>query len=167
MSDLNHPKVKLLTPDVARQLALGAVFTDFLFAQSRPGCFSFWVDPPTRGWTSYVPDHVDVAYPLWSTNADQTLLCVGENRRWFMQGYHDGMEPCDIANTVQGLLANLFFAMSDAGATDDELREAAKTCGFHYLDEFMSFFAKLSDEDYETWTKRLVTEIDGRAREQG
>ncbi len=70
-ADLNHPKVKSLTRDVASLLGFDDRFTDFVFAESRPPCFDYRVEPPEGGWTCHIPDEYELAYPLWSQNADQ------------------------------------------------------------------------------------------------
>lgn len=146
MNDLNDPKVKPLTREAAANLGLEPEFVAFLFSGSRPACFDYWVENPDKGWTCYVPPDVDVAYPLWCTNGDQTLVCVGQGRRWFMHGYHDDVEVHDIASTVQGLLADLFFKMYDSEATVEELRDAAVSCGFRYLDRVISAGWKERDQ---------------------
>src|SRR5215471_11569969 len=74
MDDLNHPKVKPFTREVASALAIDPTFVDFVFAENRPECFRYWVEDVNGGWTCYVPEEFDVAYPLWCTNADQTLI---------------------------------------------------------------------------------------------
>lgn len=75
-SDLNHPKVKPLTMTFAQQLKWNPKFLEFVFAAQRQACFDHTCEAPNSGWTCYVPDEFDVAYPLWSTNADQTLLLL-------------------------------------------------------------------------------------------
>jgi hypothetical protein len=135
MNDLNDPKIRPLTVEVAASLGLEQAFVAFLFAASRPACFDYWVESPERGWTSRVPSNVDVAYPLWCTNGDQMLLCEGQGRRWFRQGYHDGDEARDVAKSVQGLLADLFFRMSDSESAEEDLRAAATSGGFRYFEK--------------------------------
>lgn len=83
MDDLNHPKVKPFTREIASALAIDPAFVDFVFAEKRPECFRYWVEDVTGGWTCYVPDDFDVAYPLWCTNADQTLILVNESTASF------------------------------------------------------------------------------------
>jgi len=88
MTDLNHPKVQPLSPEIAAGFGFDPTFVDFVFAESRPGCFDYWVESTEHSWTCHVPEHVEVAHPLWSTNADETLVCLGQGRRWFMRGGH-------------------------------------------------------------------------------
>jgi len=76
MDDLNHPKVKPFTREIASALAIDRSFADFVFAINRPECFRCWVEDVNSGWTCYVPHDIDVVYPLWCTNLDQTLILV-------------------------------------------------------------------------------------------
>jgi hypothetical protein len=162
MTDLNHPTVKPLTLDAAIALALEPEFVAFVFAESRPPCFDYWVESYDRGWTCFVPDQVEVAYPLWSTNADQTLVCVGQKRLWFMQGHHDDPDTYDIAETVQGLLADLFIKLYESEATIEDLRNAATSCGFRHVDDVIAF-AESSGENYYDRKSDLIARIDGMA----
>ncbi|MCA9068522.1 MAG: hypothetical protein KDA84_06350 [Planctomycetaceae bacterium] len=76
MDSLNHPKVQVFTREIAAQLGLEPTFVDFVFAEDKPQCFDFRCEDPANGWTCFVPEDVQVAYPLWSSNADQTLLLI-------------------------------------------------------------------------------------------
>src|SRR5262245_47730125 len=76
MNDLNHPKVTPFTREIASQLGLDSTFVHFVFAKERPACFRYWCEDVKGGWTCFVPEDVAVAYPLWSTNADQTLILL-------------------------------------------------------------------------------------------
>ncbi len=159
MRDLNHPKVKSLTPGIAAALNFEPSLVSFLFSASRPACFDYWVESPDEGWTCNVPPHVDVAYPLWCTNADQTLVCVGQGRQWFMHGSHDSPETHDIATTVQGLLADLFFTLFESETTPEKLREAAACCGFRYVEDIITV-GETRQDDYWNEKDRMVKEID-------
>ncbi len=80
MNDLNHPKVQAFTREVASNLAIDRTFIGFVFAEHRPECFRYWVEDVNGGWTCYIPDEYDVAYPLWCTDADQTLILAEDQR---------------------------------------------------------------------------------------
>ena len=158
-TELSDPKVRPITPEVAARLGFEPEFMAFLFAKSRPACFSYWVESPEKGWTSQVPSHVDAAFALWSTNADQTLVCEGQGRRWFIHGFHDDPETEDIASTVQGLLAELFFTMAESDATVVELREGAKSCGFRHVEQVIAVIEGPEDDYFEE-KDRVLKDID-------
>ena len=87
ISSLNHPKVKHLTLEIALDLKLEPSFLTFIFTEKRPECFDNWCE--TGGWTSYVPDNYEIAYPIWSTNSDQTLILISNGIISYGKGYHD------------------------------------------------------------------------------
>src|SRR5689334_9980928 len=104
MSDLNHPKVKPFTREIAAELGLDPTFVNFVFAKVRPDCFRYWCEGVEGSWTCYIPQAVTVAYPLWSTNADQTLLLLRGRDISYGKGYHDEPHMEEISQTSQGLL---------------------------------------------------------------
>ena len=139
MDDLNHPKVKPFTREIASELAIDPTFVDFVFAEQRPECFRYWVEDVAGGWTCYVPDGFDVAYPLWCTNADQTLILVKNSMASFGKGWHDNPNMEMISETTQGLLTYLMNQIAESGVPDDELRQAAKFCGYRFVDDLLAF----------------------------
>src|SRR5262249_4077136 len=137
MRDLNHPKVKAFTREIASQLRLDQSFVDFVFAKERPDRFRYRVEDVKGSWTCYIPEDVTVAYPLWSTNADQTLLLVSGSKISYGKGWHDNPDMEMISQTSQGLLANLLNAIWESEASEEEMREAAEFCGFRYLSDLL------------------------------
>ena len=139
MCDLNHPKVKPFTRAIASQLPLDPTFVNFVFAKERPNCFGYWCEDVQGSWTCFVPDDVTVAYPLWSTNADQTLLVLSGTKISYGKGWHDNPEMEMISETSQGLLANLLNSIWESEASEEEMREASEFCGFRYLSDLFEF----------------------------
>ena len=164
MTDLNDPRVKPLSREMAASLGFDPEFVDFVFASVQPGCLQYSVQKKDLGWTCHVPDDVEVAYPLWSTHSgDQILVCVGGGRRWFMRGFHGEPDALAISKTVQGLLADLFVEMYDSQATVEELRSAAQFCGFRHVDEVVAMAKGAgTDWNWEDAKKELVEEIDAK-----
>src|SRR4051794_31667285 len=99
MHDLNHPKVKPFTRDIASQLRLDQSFVSFVFAKERPDRFRYQCEDVKGSWTCYVPDDLTVAYPLWSTNADQTLLLLSGSKISYGKGWHDNPDMEMISQT--------------------------------------------------------------------
>ncbi len=141
MIDLNHPKVKPLTREIASSLAIDQTFIDFVFADKRPECFRYWVEVVNGGWTCYVPDEFDVAYPLWSTNADQTLILVNGSTLSYGKGWHDNPDMEMISTTTQGLLSDLMIEIADSDEPNHDLRQAAAFCGYRFIDDLLAFIA--------------------------
>lgn len=165
MQDLNHPKISTFTRNVAATLNVERSFVDFVFAESKPSCFEFRCQPAQSGWTCYVPDDVDVAYPLWSSNADQTLLTVSRGAVAFADGYHDDPTFDRISGTAQGLLATLFISLYESEVTDDDLTAAAAFAGFRFLADCIRF-QNSNGADYANWDSLLadfIATIDERA----
>ncbi|MEZ6045232.1 MAG: hypothetical protein R3C11_06545 [Planctomycetaceae bacterium] len=160
MDDLNHPKVRKFTREIGRRLRIDESFLDFVFADKRPDCFQYWVEDVASGWTCYVPDEFDVTYPLWSTNANQTLLLVTGDSLVFGQGYHDSPEVNLIAKTTQGLLTELMIQLIESEASDVELREAAEFCGYRFFDRLLILMDTISSEDYSVLIGHFITEVD-------
>lgn len=162
MDDLNHPKVKPFTREIASALALDQTFVDFVFADKRPECLRYWVEDVTRGWTCYVPEEFDIAYPLWCTNADQTLILkIGSTLR-FGKGWHDNPEMEMISETSQGLLTHLMAELAGAGASDEDLTNAAASCGYRYLDEWIKLMDQASDGSWTDTLERFIAVVDTR-----
>ncbi|MCA9616695.1 MAG: hypothetical protein KC586_28245 [Myxococcales bacterium] len=137
--DLNHPKVAPFTREVARALRLDPSFVEFVLASEKPECMSYWCEEPTAGWAAWVPDEWEVAYPLWCTGSNPTvILCAGDTHV-FAHTYHDSDFVNVVARTAQGLLADLFVNLWENEVEDDPLRDAATACGFRYLDEVLRF----------------------------
>lgn len=165
MRDLNHPKISKFTRDVAATLDVDRSFAEFVFVESKPACFEFRCQPAECGWTCYVPDNVDVAYPLWSSNADQTLLIVSRGAVTFADGYHDDPTIDRISSTSQGLLAKLFISLYESEVADEELTAAAAFAGFRFLDDCIQF-QNSNGADYANWDSLLagfIATIDVRA----
>jgi hypothetical protein len=160
MHNLNHPKVKPLTPAIASQLQLDPTFVNFVFAEERPECFRYWCEDAKYGWTCHVPDAVEHAYVLWSCNSDQTLLLVSGGELIYAKGYHDDPEITLISQTSQGLLANLLNEAYETEATRDEIIDAAKLSGFRFVNEYLAF-AESSLADRANWANRWRQFIDG------
>lgn len=165
MHDLNHPKVTLLTPEIASKLGLDATFIRFVFAKEKPECFRSWCEDASRGWTCFVPESVDRAYALWSTNANQTLVFVSDQKLSYGKGYHDCPEIQLISQTSQGLLAHLLFNISCSVTSDDEIAEAAEFCGFRSLSELLEYGKSplLEANGWEERERVFFASIDARS----
>ncbi|PQO45770.1 hypothetical protein [Blastopirellula marina] len=164
MHDLNHPKVKPFTREIASALSIDQSFTDFVFAKNRPDCFQYWVEDVNGGWTCYVPDEFDAAYPLWSTNADQTVILVSDSAMAFGKGWHDNPEMEMISATPQGLLTYLVIQLAESGSPDAELRQAADFCGYKYLDDLLAFIdLPTPDSTWSEVTRQFIAAIDAKA----
>lgn len=164
MDELNHPKVKAFTRKIASDLALDPAFVEFVFSEKRPDCFEHWVEDVGSGWTCYVPDEFDVAYPLWSTNADQTLILVKGATLSFGKGWHDNPDMEMIAETTQGLLTNLIAEIAGVGVQDEELKRAAEFCGYRFLDEFLTRADETPDASWTESLARFIADVDARSR---
>jgi len=164
MRDLNHPKVKPLTRQIASQLGLEAMFADFVFSADRPDCFRYWCEDPGLGWTCFVPEEVERAYPLWSTNADQTLVLVSGGKLSYGKGYHDTPEVEMVSQTSQGLLADLLNSIWESEASEDEIQEAAAFCGFRFLNEYLAFSDSpvSAGENWERSWRQFIAGIDAK-----
>ncbi|MEZ6058603.1 MAG: hypothetical protein R3C01_18030 [Planctomycetaceae bacterium] len=166
MVDLNHPKVKRLTREIAISLAIAPTFVDFVFAEKRPECFRYWVEDINGGWTCYVPDEFDVAFPLWSTNADQTLILVKGSTFSFGKGWHDNPDMEMISTTTQGLLSNLLIEIAESDVPNDDLRQAAAFCGYRFVDDLLAFIDGPMPEGM-SWSEaknRFIATVDAKSR---
>jgi hypothetical protein len=168
MHRLNNPKIQPLTRSLALQLGLDPAFVEFVFATERPSSFDYWCEDLAGSWTAFVPDHVTVAYPLWATGADQTLLLVSGSSVSYGKGYHDGTPDVErISQTSQGLLATLLMQIWESGATADEMRDAAQFCGFHFWRDLVEFLDATASLDSQLWSKQeqtFIAEIDAKYR---
>lgn len=166
MNSLNHPKVKPFTREVAASLEIEPAFVDFVFADNRPECFRYWVEDVNRGWTCYVPNEFDVAFPLWCTNADQTLMLANKSGLCFGRGSHDNPEVQPIAKTTQGLLTYLVNQIAESDATDDELRQAAEFCGYRHLEALLAFIdgPVPAGAAWHDAMNQLIADVDGMSR---
>ena len=166
MPDLNHPKVTPFTRAIASQLRLDPTFVNFVFAKERPECFRYWCEEVEGSWTCYIPDGVAVAYPLWSTNADQTLLLLSGGTISYGMGWHDNPEMEMISQTSQGLLADLMNKIRESEALpEEEMRAAAQFCGFRYLTELLAF-GNAPEAEGVSWEQRwraFVSGIDAKS----
>lgn len=165
-SDLNHPKIRPLTRDLAQQFRLEQTFIDFLFARRRPWYFEYWCEQTDGGWTCFLPDKVDVAYPLWGTNADQTLLLVSGEKLSYAKGWHDNNDLERIAHTSQGLLANLMNEISESDVEECDLEAAAEFCGFRYLAEYQAFLDSDDDQDWLIAWRSFISAIDAAEKDR-
>ncbi len=165
MHDFNHPKVKLFTPDIASELRLDQTFVNFVFAKERPDLFRYWCEDVEGSWTCYVPDDVSVAYPLWSTNSDQTLLLLSETKISFGTGWHDNPDMIRISLTSQGLLASLLNSIWESEASEEEMQEAAEFCGFRYLSDLLEFVNAPAPEgvEWERKWQQFIAAIDAKS----
>ena len=166
MQDLNHPKVRQLTREIATNLHLESSFVDFVFAKTRPSCFDNWVEDVAGGWTWYVPDEFEIAYPLWCTNADQTLILVGKAGLEFGKGWHDDADMEMISKTAQGLLTHLMNHIVEKDLSDDELRHASEFCGYRFLDSLLAFreVPLAAGVSWESAFDDLVADVDAKSR---
>lgn len=164
MRDLNHPKVTPFTRGIASHLRLDSTFVDFVFAKERPPCFRYWCEDVNAGWTCFVPDNVSIAYPLWSTNADQTLILVAGGEVSYAKGSHDNPDIELISQTSQGLLADLVNRIWESEASDEEMRVAAQFCGFRYLRELFAFVnaPQPNGVDWEPSWRQFISGIDAK-----
>lgn len=162
----NHPKVTVLTPAIASQLPLDLSFVNFVFAKERPECFRYWVEDAGRGWTCFVPESVDRAYSLWSTNSNQTLLLVTGKELSFAKGYHDDPGIEWVSKTSQGVLADLLDKIWSSGSSRDELTAAAQFCGFRFLVELFAHGDSplLESPGWEDRWRQLIADIDAKSR---
>lgn len=165
MRDLNHPKVKSFSREIASLLRLDESFVDFVFANVRPDCFRYRVEDVQGSWTCYIPDDVTVAYPLWSANADQTLLLLSGSKISYGMGWHDNPDVEMISQTSQGLLANLLNAVWESEASEEEMREAAEFCGFRYLFDLLEFVKAPVPEGtgWDQRWQRFLSAIDAKS----
>jgi hypothetical protein len=165
MRGLNHPKVTPFTRKIASQLRLDPTFVNFVFAKERRKCFRNWCEDAEGGWTCFVPDSVTAAFPLWSTNADQTLLLISGNEISYGMGYHDNPDIEMISQTSQGLLADLLNRVLESEASEEAMRAAAQCCGFRYLTEYLAFVnAPVPDGvGWEQNWRLFVSEIDAKS----
>jgi hypothetical protein len=166
MDDLNHPKIKPFTREIASALALDSTFVDFVFAENRPECFRYWVEDVRGGWTCYVPDEIDLAYPLWCTNADQTLILVKESTLSFGKGWHDSPDMGVIAETTQGLLTYLINQIAESDVPDDELELAAEFCGYRFLDDYLTFIdaPTRTGDSWSDAMRQFIADVDAKSR---
>lgn len=162
--DLNHLKVRSFSREIARELALEPSFVDFVFAENRPECFRNWVGDLQGSWTCYVPDAFDVAYPLWSTNADQTLILRKGDSISFGKGWHDNPEMEMISETTQGLLTYLMEEVISSSESDEECIQAAQFCSYKFLDELLQLMEQTPDGSYRDTLKRFIADVDARSR---
>ncbi len=163
MFKLNHPKVRVFSCEVASHLRLEPSFVDFVFADYRPECLRNWVEDAHTGWTCYVPEEFDVAFPLWCCNADQTLILGKGSEIFFGEGWHDNAEMEMISRTTQGLLTRLIAKLIDVGDSDDELHQAAESCNYSYLDELLELVRQTTDRSWSETLKRFIAEVDARS----
>lgn len=163
MRDLNHPKVKPFTREIAAELSLEPRFTEFVFAKERPDCFRYRVEDVTGSWTCYVPDEFDVAYPLWSSNADQTLVLVRDSTLAFGDGWHDDPDMDIVSKTTQGLLTDLMRQIAESDVPDAELRQAAEFCDYRYLDELLAFLDEPTPVDkWSEAMEQFIANVDAK-----
>ncbi len=139
MNDLAHPRVSEFTHDVAKTLKLDKAFVEFVLNPSRPACFSYRCAPAANGWTCFVPDDAEVAHPLWSCNANQTLIFVSQGTVLYAKGSHESPTIDPIARTPQGLLADLFIDLYEDETELTELEAAADFAGFRFLGDCIEF----------------------------
>jgi hypothetical protein len=152
-----------MTREVARDLGFDAGFIEFIFAESRPPCFEYCLEPPGNGWTCHIPDEYEAAYPLWSQNGDQTLVCVSGQNIYFINGYHDDPDVTVKSRTDQGLLAEIFIDMYESEESEEALREASLFSGFAHLDQVLEFCEREGGNDYDDERKQLIAAIDHTA----
>lgn len=160
-NDLNHPKVKFITHEIADQIGLSTNLQNFIFAESRHECFDFKIERLEGSWTCNIPETMDCAYAIWSCNADQTLVCIENDKLSFWFGFHDDPDAYMIAKTEQGLLFNLFVSIYESERYDAELKEIARGVSFNYLDELIEWRSNLPElADYCTELDKIIEKID-------
>ena len=136
---MNHPKISEFTRTVGSNHKLSDRFVNFILSNAKPPCFDFRCEPAANGWTCFVPDDVDVAYPLWSVNGDQTLLLVNSAGLRFAYGYHDEPDVDIVSTTPAGLLCRLFIAMIESEEPESSLQAGADFAGFLHLKDCLAF----------------------------
>jgi hypothetical protein len=157
---------KPLTREIAYSLAIDPTFVDFVFAEKRPTCFRYLVEDVNFGWTCYVPNDFDIAYPLWSTNADQTLILVKGSTISFGKGWHDNPDMEIISETTQGLLTYLINQIAESDVPDDELRQAASFCSYRFVDDLLAFIDGPRPEG-TSWSeamRQFIARLDAKSR---
>jgi len=166
VDDLNDPKVRPFSRAIGQQLGLEPKFIDFVFSPHHHDFFRYRVESVGESWTAIIPPDVSAAYPLWSSNGEQTLVCVNGEGLWFGLGWHDGSDdPEYLSKSVQGLLARLFIDGVDPSAPLLEYEAAAETCGFRYLSDVVSFLRASAGHDgaFQEKIWHFINEIDGRS----
>ena len=165
-NDLNHPKVTAFTLEIASRLSLDSAFVNFVLAKERPRCFDSWCEDVESGWTCFVPDKVDIAFPLWSTNADQTLILLAGTEVSYAKGWHDNPDMEIISQTSQGLLADLLNKIWESEASDEEMQAAANACGFKYLSEYLEWVSapETNPGDWQERWGQFISAIDAKER---
>ncbi len=78
-------------------------------------------------------------------------------------GYHDNPDIETISQTSQGLLADLLNKIWEAEASEEEMRAAARFCGFRYLGEFLAFVDAADDVDWEQGWRQFIADIDAKS----
>ena len=157
-SDMNHPKVKPLTLQIAREIELDERLIELIFADTVPECFEYRIEPIEGSWTCNIPDEYDVAYPIWSCNGDQTLVCLKGKETHFIEGYHDDPEIKRVSRTTQGLLAYILLNWFE-GDEPEDVQEAANACGFKHAELVIDYFEQ-DIEDFDAEEAKIIASVD-------
>jgi hypothetical protein len=151
-------------------LGLSPTLVDFVFLEPKPKPFTSWCEPRENGWPSFLPPDVSAVYPLWSCNADLTVLWVRRGDREFVKLHHDDPTVDRLAKSEQGLLARLFVPLIEAqdwrrrADAERRLRQAADLVGFRYLDKLRELYDEhAAADDFNQRLDRLVAWLDRRA----
>lgn len=167
--DLNHPKVSSLSRNLAVDLGFPSDFIKFIFSNERPPSFDYWVEETERSWACFIPDEYSAAYPLWSTNGDQTLALKSDNDLVFAKGWHDNPDIEFISKSLQDLLTHLMTELYESELSDDEMFEAAKACGYRFIEDFLAFRKKadvLDEAEFTTVYKDFFKNIEAKGRKR-
>lgn len=161
---MNHPKISEFTCAVGINYKLSDRFVNFVLAKTKPPCFDFRCEPAANGRTSFVPDDVDVAYPLWSANADQTLMLVNSAGLRFAYGYHDESDVDIVSTTPSGLLCRLFIALIESEEPESSLQAGADFAGFSFLADCIAFCDanSASYREYDHLIAKFTARIDAK-----
>jgi hypothetical protein len=158
--------------DFSRQdlihLGLSPKFADFVFLEPKPYRLRYRCESRHSGWVCFVPDDVEIVYPLWTCNADVTALWVRQGRQEFVNLYHDDPETLLLANTEQGLLLHLFLALLESEDWNNpaqalgRLEQLAEIAGFRCLKELHEWHQQLGPgcTDFEERWKRFLASLD-------
>src|SRR5262245_32636713 len=121
-------------PQELLDLGLSPKFVEFVFLDPKPRRLRNWCEPRESGWPCSIPGSVSAVYPLWTRNADVFAVWVCEGRVEFVRLCHDDPAPRLLSRSEQGLLADLFLALLEAGESLDNLRRLAEVAGFRHVD---------------------------------
>src|SRR4051812_7996752 len=77
------------SPQDLLDLGLSPKFVAFVFLDPKPDRLRYRCESRHSGWACFVPEDIDVVYPLWTCNADVTALWRRCGRLEFVRLNHD------------------------------------------------------------------------------